>query len=100
MKEALYRQTGVGPEMQSSVFRRLERFGICEKSSLDRDMYRVTKAVLYAHLLDEIQWGLLDPKNPSVREIKEELEQALELKTGGHFVKNNQTYAAAGRNEV
>ena len=44
--------------------------------------------------------GPVGPKNPSVREIKEELEQALELKTGGHFVKNNQTYAAAGRNEV
>ena len=96
MKEALYRQTGVGPEMQSSVFRRLERFGICEKSSLDRDMYRVTKAVLYAHLLDEIQWGLLDPKNPSVREIKEELEQALELKTGGHFVKKQSDIRCSG----
>lgn len=96
VKEALYRQTGVGPEMQSSVFRRLERFGICEKSSLDRDMYRVTKAVLYAHLLDEIQWGLLDPKNPSVREIKEELEQALELKTGGHFVKKQSDIRCSG----
>ena len=85
VKEALYRQSGLGPEYQHNVINRLDRFGVTEDTlweayrkqaggsarsraeftdRLDRlkgeDML-VTYASLYAHLMDQLDWGLLKP---------------------------------------
>lgn len=83
VKEALYRQSGLCAGMQHNVFRRLERYGVTPSSvkatleqagigqaagldtmlehmSLDGSV--VTCASLYAHLLDQMTWGLLLPQ--------------------------------------
>lgn len=85
VKEALFRQTGLSPQMQHSVLRRLKRFGVNEDtlwqeyltgndandgndvksqfmerlSQLDRDRQLVTYTSLYVHLLDQFLWELL-----------------------------------------
>lgn len=82
VKEALFRQTGLGPGMQHSVIRRLERFGVTEQAIWDAycqtystacgrqkvidmihmmsaDGSAVVFASLYAHLIDQVLWGLL-----------------------------------------
>lgn len=76
LKEALYKQTGLGPAMQHDVFRRLGRWGLAEADMLEelppgcsaadlRDLATegrmVAAAALYAHLLDELAWQLLSP---------------------------------------
>ena len=83
VKEALYRQTGMSPERQHHIFRRMDRFGITEQSLWDLfdgkelGMSRtefsekmqefgsedaiVTLTSLYAHLLDQLIWGMLSP---------------------------------------
>lgn len=85
VKDALYRQTGLCAGMQHSVFRRMERFGVTEAAlweryrtacdlPMDRDVFAslmgkmsadgsvVAFASLYAHLLDQMLWGLLLPQ--------------------------------------
>ena len=79
VKEALARQSGLTPAYQHNVLCRLGRFGVtedalwelCRDKSLTRaeftrrleilsaDSRLVTWAALYAHLLDETEWGLL-----------------------------------------
>jgi len=85
VQEALLRQTGLSPQMQHSVLRRLKRFGVNEDrlwreylerngnrgccddkaqfterwSRLDKDPYLVTITSLYVHLLDQFLWKLL-----------------------------------------
>lgn len=82
VKEALFRQTGLSPQMQHSVLRRLKRFGVNEDtlwqeyiagngsnnvktqfmerlSQLDKDDQLVTYTSLYVHLLDQFLWELL-----------------------------------------
>lgn len=73
VKEALLRQTGLGPEQQFNIFSRLGRFGITKDDFLkkypDIDIGRlemlsnqnnlVTMTSLYVHLLDQLQWGLI-----------------------------------------
>ncbi len=79
VKEALARQSGLTPAHQHNVLHRLGRFGVtedalwelCRDKSLTRaeftrrleilaaDSRLVTWAALYAHLLDETEWGLL-----------------------------------------
>ena len=75
VREALFRQTGLCPQMQHSLLERLRRFGITEQSlcpdgedrdafraalhKLDRDAFLVGAAALYVHLLDECRAGLL-----------------------------------------
>lgn len=82
VKEALYLHTGLSPEGQHSVFRRLDRFGIDEekvwekysnlrKQPLEKDEFMkrlailerssdlVTLSSLYAHLIDQLDWRLL-----------------------------------------
>lgn len=87
VKEALYRQSGLGPAYQHNLINRMDRFGITEdtlwKTYCDRhgkapaalsrarfadrlDRLKgqdllVTYSSLYAHLLDQLEWGLLDP---------------------------------------
>lgn len=83
VKEALSLQSGLNPEGQHDIIRRLGRFGVTEDALweyykeqgngiltraefMDRldhrrkDSRLVTKASLYAHLLDQLDWGLLD----------------------------------------
>ena len=75
VREALFRQTGLCPQMQHSILERLRRFGMTEESlcpdgtnrdafhaalyKLDRDSFLVGAAALYVHLLDECRAGLL-----------------------------------------
>lgn len=85
LKEALKLQTGLCPKRQHQVARRMDRFGIthdgiwenytgalcradfeaCLEDLLQRDRL-VTYTSLYAHLLDQMMWGLL-----SVAEVTE-----------------------------
>ncbi len=89
VKEALYRQSGLCPELQHDILRRMGRFGItedhlwqrylkktesCKDSRISRaeftnlldhmkcDENRVVWTSLYAHLLDEYAWGLLNER--------------------------------------
>lgn len=78
VKEALYQHSGLGPEMQHSVFRRLQRYGLSMESmqgrekisdpsfpktltKLDKDSVLISYVSLYVHLLDQLQWNLLSP---------------------------------------
>ena len=82
VKEALDLQSGLNPRRQHQVARRVDRFGITEQSLWDRcaspamnraefseqfhrvscDGSTVTCVSLYAHLLDQLMWGLLEPR--------------------------------------
>lgn len=88
VKEALLKQTGLSPELQHSVLRRLKRFGVTEETlwqeyarnngnsgrqneqqqffdclyRIDRDPQLVTYTSLYIHLLDQFLWELLSGK--------------------------------------
>ncbi len=82
VKEALKLQTGLSPESQHHVLKRVDRFGItearlwenCRNRELSRAdfsdrLYRIgqrgelTAAVsLYVHLMDQLSWGLLAPE--------------------------------------
>lgn len=81
VKEALLRQTGLSPQKQHSVLRRMNRYGVTEETlyqqylqeygmidkqrfstslrQLDKEPALVTGASLYVHLLDQFQWELL-----------------------------------------
>lgn len=82
VKDALLRQTGLSPQMQHSVLRRLKRFGVNEETlwqeyakdgsgeierqrfldclhRIDQDPQLVTYTSLYVHLLDQLIWELL-----------------------------------------
>jgi adenosylcobinamide amidohydrolase len=81
VKEALYKQTGLGPEKQHHVLKRVDRFGITEDSLWERyasggagmnraefahriyERFRENMPVsyisLYAHLIDQLSWGLI-----------------------------------------
>jgi adenosylcobinamide amidohydrolase len=93
VKEALYKQTGLGPESRRHVLHRVDRFGITgdslweryapEGGGMDRgefgermeekfrDNLLVTHVSLYAHLLDQLSWGLISP--PEAGTAAEEL---------------------------
>ncbi|CUH94654.1 hypothetical protein P22_0720 [Propionispora sp. 2/2-37] len=85
VKEALFKQTGLSPEKQHSLLRRLQRFGVNEEmiwekhrnfcrnpidrarfrellSCLDRQDGLVVFTSLYVHLLDQLNWQLLSPE--------------------------------------
>jgi adenosylcobinamide amidohydrolase len=84
VKEALYKQTGLSPEFQYSVFNRFKRYGLTEETvwknylqqitnenemdkldfihnlhKLDSEKVLITYGSLYLHLLDQLQWNLL-----------------------------------------
>lgn len=92
VKEALYRQSCLGAEYQHDILNRMDRFGITQDSfwmryqklcqeqqqpvgqkadfidCLDRiknDDLLVTYTSLFAHLLDQADWGLLSEKEAS-----------------------------------
>lgn len=82
VREALFLQTGICAAQQFNIFRRIGRFGVTADSIWDlisatsvmpeecssrldriaRDHKLVVQTILYVHLLDELQWGLLDAK--------------------------------------
>ena len=81
IKEALKRQQGITPQVQHDIIHRMDRFGVTEDALWDcyKETYRnliraeftdifdrirtddtlVTYSSLYAHLLDQLSWGLL-----------------------------------------
>jgi adenosylcobinamide amidohydrolase len=82
VKTALLQQTGLSPQKQHSVLRRMNRFGMTEETlyqqylssnygyiekqrfleslqQLDKDPQLVTYTSLYVHLLDQFNWQLL-----------------------------------------
>lgn len=81
VREALYRETGLSPESQHHVMKRLDRFGITEETlweefrkkipgtgradfserlyQIGRDGEMVAAVSLYVHLLDQLLWGML-----------------------------------------
>lgn len=64
VKRALFLQTGACPQRQCDVFRRLDRFGIRPENttlspSRSQDPELVAVVSLYAHLLDQLEWGML-----------------------------------------
>jgi adenosylcobinamide amidohydrolase len=82
VKEALFLQTGLSPENQHDILKRVDRFGITEdslwarysaraKDRMNRAMFShhmhtlfredipLTFVALYVHLLDELDWGLI-----------------------------------------
>ncbi len=79
VKEALFLQTGLCPERQADIFMRLDRFGITEDALVDkalkegiaygsyseklpgiaRNKELVVFSSLYAHLLDQLNWGMI-----------------------------------------
>lgn len=87
VKEALYRQTGLGPEQQFDIFSRIGRYGItrdavlreklaagfilrtpakdvaagAEKLAKNPELVILTS--LYVHILDQLSWGLIPPEN-------------------------------------
>ncbi len=81
VKEALFKQTELGPKMQQDIIRRARRFGVTEDflwelystkyeiqkyQFMDRLHNIKTNKILvslsssYFHLMDELNWGLLD----------------------------------------
>ena len=84
VKQALSNQSGLNPRRQHQVSQRIDRFGITEQSlweefknrdtglnraefsqkfdQLSRQSHMVTACSLYAHLLDQLMWELLDPE--------------------------------------
>ncbi len=100
VKEALGRHTGLSPQQQHSVLRRLKRFGVNAETLwqrytasngrqidkqrffldlplIDRDQQLVTYTSLYVHLLDQFLWGLL-----SWAEIRKTGNELLSLVAG------------------
>ncbi len=97
VKEALYKQTGLGPEHQHSMLKRFQRYALNEESlwqkylqvtendrlekpdfihnihAIDRQDTLVTFSSLYIHLLDQLEWQLL-----SQNEIREAAAVILE----------------------
>ena len=85
VKEALEKQSGLSPTMQHDMFRRFKRFGLTEESlwnqylttvdrrifsrnkfgeavrELAKDSQMVVRSALFVHLLDQLQWNLLEP---------------------------------------
>lgn len=81
IKEALKLQQGITPQVQHDIIHRMDRFGVTEDALWDcyKETYRnliraeftdifdrirtddtlVTYSSLYAHLLDQLSWGLL-----------------------------------------
>ncbi|KNZ41110.1 adenosylcobinamide amidohydrolase [Acetobacterium bakii] len=80
VKEALFLQTGASPQLQFSILRRLQRFGVtmekiwesfhennalykpefvCRLEKLDKEPELVVLTSLYAHLMDQLDWDLI-----------------------------------------
>lgn len=96
VKEALNLQSGLCPGRQHQVVRRMDRFGFgndllwenysgkksraefeeCLEELLSRDML-VTYTSLYAHLMDQLMWGMLS--EPEVREGAAALRSLMEM---------------------
>lgn len=111
VKEALRLETGLSPESQHDVLRRTDRFGITEDTlwevyrrqggtmsradfadRLERESRSgelVAPVSLYAHLLDQLQWGLLPPEEAvsAGRNVLEMLDYRPETAGDGETVR-------------
>lgn len=71
LKEALFKQTELDAKWQHNALRRMSRFGVRAEAFADypqeavqklaEDSVMVTKTSLYAHLIDQMSWGMLSP---------------------------------------
>lgn len=100
VKEALHLQSGLNPARQHQIVQRMDRFGItndalwanyfgaksraefeeCLEELLRRDML-VTYTSLYAHLLDQMMWGMLSKKE--AQEGASALRVLMEMEAAG-----------------
>ena len=96
VKKALKKQSGLCPEKQHDIFRRLKRYGVLPNElwknygvrdkkiykpqyllvaeGLAREDIMVTYTSLFVHLLDQFQWGLLNEN-----EIKQGTQKLLDI---------------------
>lgn len=101
VKEALFLQTELSPERQLTVFRRLDRFGVTQDVLIEKAIEReipyalvsekialfesdkdlAVTSSLYAHLLDQLIWGLI-PEDKALMEAGE-LLSLLQMDTKG-----------------
>jgi adenosylcobinamide amidohydrolase len=105
VKEALYRQTGLGPEQQSNIFARIGRYGITREivlreklladvilgvqegsgaanlDALSKNPELTVLTSLYVHLLDQLTWGLISPEDavPAANRLLRDMGMALEI---------------------
>lgn len=106
VKEALLRQTGLSPQKQHSVLRRMNRFGVTQETlyqeylqnygmidmqqfvtslrQLDKEPALVTNTSLYIHLLDQFQWGLL-----SSDELNQAGNELLSITAGKYHISSS-----------
>ena len=114
VKEALYRQSGMGPEKQHDVFRRMSRFGLtragiygkCKEiygetapgrpefeaaaEVLAKESKWVINASFLAHAIDQMDWGLLSAEETLA--AADEILAALDAKQ----TEKTETEGAAG----
>ncbi|MDI6603658.1 MAG: adenosylcobinamide amidohydrolase [Thermoanaerobacteraceae bacterium] len=120
VKEALYKQTGLSPQYQHSILKRFKRYGVSEDSLwntymkknnkaktekalfihnlqiLEKENNLVTLTSLYIHLLDQMEWGLLNEDEAiwGASIILEKLKNILDIEgveienNGGNSMKN------------
>ncbi len=106
VKEALFLQTGLCADHQFDIFERIGRFGITKdmlwsmaaESNMSRSDFsaRLTRLArhselvvytsLYVHLLDQLQWGLIDVKEalPAAQELLRLMQMADEIELSAH----------------
>ena len=109
VKEALFLQTGMCAERQHSIIRRMDRFGVTEESiketasqrgsdisglaqklsRIDKDNNLVTYTSLYAHLLDQLSWGMI-----SAEEATPAAQNLLQLMNMGSTLYSSKTKAS------
>jgi adenosylcobinamide amidohydrolase len=109
VKEALFKQTGLGPESRRHVLSRVDRFGITRDSlwkryapeggGMDRGEFErriaerfredllTTRVSLYAHLIDQLSWGLIPL--PEAETAAEELLRLMGAPSGETALRKN-----------
>jgi adenosylcobinamide amidohydrolase len=109
VKEALLKQTGLGPESRRHVLSRVDRFGITrdslwrrrapESAGMDRGEFErrmektfredllTIRVSLYAHLIDQLSWGLIPP--PEAEAAAEEILRLMGAPSGENAGRKN-----------
>lgn len=70
LKEALHRQSALSAESQHNALQRMARFGVCpddfaacpKAAALAADGQMLAMTSLYAHLIDQLNWGMLSAR--------------------------------------
>lgn len=118
VKEALDKQTNANPKTQHSVIKRMERYGVTKErlhillsrkkeyndftylywenliENADKNSKLVVTASIYAHLLDELEWGLLSEK-----EVRKASEMILTNLSSIDYVSNRENNEDSENNE-